>query len=146
MAPLEAPTPTVEMVEAAQMAQEAQTAEAAEAAQTAQTAQTAQAAQMVQMVQTAQMVQAAQLELPKRRAKKRAKRLAVGDVRAWTLLGLWGNRAPEEITRWRSTPTRGYLIVCPYATTLDVFWIQARSYEYIVFPSTPTLRLYGLWR
>ena len=114
------------------MAQEAQTAEAVEAAQTAQTAQTAQAAQMVQMVQTAQMVQAAQLELPKRRAKKRAKRLAVGDVRAWTLLGLGGNRAPEEITRWRSTPTRGYLIVCPYATTLDVFWIQASSYESVL--------------
>ena len=63
MAPVEAPTPAEEMTKAAQMAQEAQTV---------QTARTAQAAQMVQ---------AAQLELP----KMRAKRTAVGDVRAWTL-------------------------------------------------------------
>ena len=69
MAPVEAPTPAEEMTKAAQMAQEAQTV---------QTARTAQAAQMVH---AAQMVQEAQLELP----KMRAKRTAVGDVRAWTL-------------------------------------------------------------
>ena len=86
MAPVEAPTPAEEMAEAAQMAQGMQTVQTARAAQ------------------AAQMVRAAQMELPKRRAK----RPAVGDVCAWTLavLLLGVNRAPEERTRWRSTPRR----------------------------------------
>ena len=59
------------------------------------------------------MVQAAQLELP----KMRAKRTAVGDVRAWTLavllLGV-KSCAREERTRWRSRTrfdARRFLIV-----------------------------------
>ena len=95
MAPVEAPTPAEEMTKAAQMAQEAQTV------------------QMARTAQAAQMVQAAQLELP----KTRAKRTAVGDVRAWTLavllLGV-KSCAREERTRWRSRTrfdARRFLIV-----------------------------------